>query len=115
MHESDGDGYYFQHLFNASQYRMRMLDPTLSELFAFTVTAGGAGAGTTNPRSTLSIGDAADGSASYLQLDAESGPPPAADCDSDSERGRELYDYTNHRRYTCGGASRGWDYIELTD
>ena len=43
------------------------------------------------------------------------GPPPAADCDSDTERDRQFIDTAAHRLYVCNGAARGWDYIALTD
>ena len=43
------------------------------------------------------------------------GVPASADCDDDSERGRMSIDTTNNRLYICNGATRGWDYVTLTD
>ena len=52
----------------------------------------------------------------YLQVGANGdGAPPAGDCDDDSERGRMYIDTTNNRLYICNGATRGWDYVVLTD
>lgn len=52
----------------------------------------------------------------YLQAeDNNAGAPDSADCDSDTEIGRLSIDTTNERLYVCNGASRGWDYIALTD
>ena len=56
-----------------------------------------------------------EATSTYLQLDGGTDAPPAGDCDADAERGRQFYDYTNHRIYVCGGAARGWDYVGLTD
>jgi hypothetical protein len=43
--------------------------------------------------------------------------PPAADCDNDSEIGRQFLDNTAspRRQYICTGASGGWDHVALTD
>lgn len=55
-------------------------------------------------------------STGYLELEqTSSGSPPAADCDSDSERGRMSIDTSNNRLYVCNGSIRGWDYISLTN
>jgi hypothetical protein len=43
------------------------------------------------------------------------GAPPNADCNADDERGRLVIDISNNRLYICNGASRGWDYIGLTN
>jgi hypothetical protein len=53
----------------------------------------------------------------YLQTSktSASGSPATADCDSDSERGRMAIDIGNNRLYVCNGASRGWDYVSLTN
>jgi hypothetical protein len=52
----------------------------------------------------------------YAQLeDNNAGAPPAADCDADAERGRISLDTTNNRLYICMGATRGWDYVALTN
>ena len=52
----------------------------------------------------------------YLQFKISSaGAPASASCDSDTERGRMNIDITNNRFYICNGATRGWDYIALTD
>lgn len=48
-------------------------------------------------------------------LNYGAGPPASARCDHDTERGRKYIDTTNNREYTCNGATRGWDYITLTD
>jgi hypothetical protein len=69
------------------------------------------GVGTSAPTSLLTV----DGSG-YLQFKSvSSGTPPAADCDSDSERGRMTISTTNNRLYICNGASRGWDYVALSN
>lgn len=34
---------------------------------------------------------------------------------SNAERGRMIIDTTNNRLYICNGATRGWDYVALTD
>lgn len=71
---------------------------------------GNVGVGTTNPTSQFTV----DGG--YLQFkSAVAGVPPAADCDSDSERGRLTINTANNRLYICNGASRGWDYVSLTN
>lgn len=43
------------------------------------------------------------------------GAPAATDCDADAEGGRWVRDTTNNRLYICNGATRGWDYVALTD
>lgn len=54
--------------------------------------------------------------AGMLQFGATSaGAPTATDCDANSERGRLSIDTTNNRLYVCNGATRGWDYVALTD
>jgi hypothetical protein len=52
----------------------------------------------------------------FAQFGNHSGAVPlAADCNADSEWGRQYIDTDNNRLYICNGASRGWDYISLTD
>ncbi|HEC65294.1 MAG TPA: hypothetical protein ENI23_08370 [bacterium] len=69
------------------------------------------GIGTASPQSALHVPDG-----KYAQFeDNNAGAPAAGDCDSDTERGRISYDTSNNRVYFCGGASRGWDYLTLTD
>lgn len=52
----------------------------------------------------------------YLEAECvNAGAPAAGDCDADGERGRICTDSTNNRLYFCNGATRGWDYIPLTD
>uniref|UniRef100_A0A7C4M2Q7 LamG domain-containing protein n=1 Tax=candidate division CPR3 bacterium TaxID=2268181 RepID=A0A7C4M2Q7_UNCC3 len=73
--------------------------------------SGYVGIGTTDPQSTLHVPDG-----KYAQFeDNNAGAPPSADCDSNTERGRISIDTTNNRLYICNGATRGWDYIGLTD
>lgn len=73
--------------------------------------AGNVGIGTSAPQSTLHVPDG-----KYAQFeDNNAGAPTAADCDSNTERGRLSIDTTNNRLYVCNGATRGWDYIALTD
>ena len=76
------------------------------------LTSGGnVGIGTTSPQSTLHVPDG-----KYAQFeDNNAGAPPAGDCDNNAERGRMSIDTTNNRFYVCNGATRGWDYIALTD
>ena len=77
---------------------------------------GNFGFGTSTPRSLLSVGSGqGNNTDSYLQIDSESGAPAAGDCDTDLERGRMIHDYTNFVLYICGGATRGWDTVSLTD
>ena len=60
----------------------------------------------------------------YLQVaSTDDAAPPAADCDSDEERGRmsvanlprRFLPGTQSRLYVCQGAARGWDYVLLSD
>lgn len=60
----------------------------------------------------------------YLQIDStDDAAPPAADCDSDEERGRmsvanlprRFLPGTQSRLYVCQGAARGWDWVLLSD
>jgi hypothetical protein len=72
---------------------------------------GNVGIGTTTPQSAFHVPDG-----KYAQLeDNTAGAPPAADCDADNERGRISIDTTNNRLYICNGATRGWDYVTLSD
>ena len=72
---------------------------------------GNVGIGTTSPQSTLHVPDG-----KYAQFeDNNAGAPPAGDCDNNAERGRMSIDTTNNLLYVCNGATRGWDYIEMTD
>jgi hypothetical protein len=43
------------------------------------------------------------------------GAPTSTDCNADIQRGRMTIDTTNFRLYICNGATRGWDYVTLTD
>jgi hypothetical protein len=73
--------------------------------------SGYVGIGTTSPQSALHVPDG-----KYAQFeDNNAGPPPSADCDSNTERGRISIDTTNNRFYVCNGATRGWDYIVLAN
>lgn len=73
--------------------------------------AGNVGIGTTNPTSLATVG-----TGGYFQFAKTStGAPADTDCDSDSERGRLTIDTINNRLYVCNGATRKWDYINLTD
>lgn len=73
--------------------------------------AGRLGIGTSSPQSALHVPDA-----KYFQAaDNNAGAPPAGDCDADAERGRQSIDTTNNRLYICNGATRGWDYVALTN
>ncbi|OGG14792.1 hypothetical protein A2773_06860 [Candidatus Gottesmanbacteria bacterium RIFCSPHIGHO2_01_FULL_39_10] len=70
---------------------------------------GNVGIGLSSPGSLLTID-----SSGYLQFKKTNvGVPPAADCDSDTERGRLTIRTDSPRLYICNGASRGWDYIDL--
>lgn len=62
----------------------------------------------------LSVGDP-DDQTKYLQFNTQgSGAPSAADCSSDTQRGRLYLDYSSsYRLWVCVGAARGWDYIDL--
>jgi len=71
-------------------------------------TSGKVGIGTTDPQSELQVNG-------YIQMNANDGAPAAGDCDADAERGRMILDYTNNRLYICNGATRGWDYMGLTN
>ena len=67
--------------------------------------------GNSSPQSTLHVPDG-----KYLQAgDSNAGAPAAGDCDANTERMRISIDTTNNRLYVCNGATRGWDYIGLTD
>jgi len=53
---------------------------------------------------------------SYIEFTRQgAGAPTAGDCDADAERTRLYLDTTNHRVYVCNGASRAWDYVDLTN
>ena len=55
-------------------------------------------------------------SSNYLQVGRVSAAAPAsADCDSDVERGRLVVMTNSNRLYVCNGATRGWDYVALTN
>lgn len=72
---------------------------------------GNVGIGTSSPQSTLHVPDG-----KYAQFeDNNAGAPPAGDCDNNAERGRMSIDTTNNRLYVCNGATRGWDYLTLTN
>lgn len=81
-----------------------------TEKFRIT-SVGNVGIGTTSPQSALHVPDG-----KYAQFeDNNAGAPPAGDCDADTERGRMSIDTTNNRLYICNGATRGWDYVALTN
>lgn len=85
-------------------------DTTFTERMRI-MAGGNVGVGTDAPQSTLHVPDG-----KYAQFeDNNAGAPPSGDCDSDAERGRMSIDTTNNRFYICNGASRGWDYVSLTD
>ena len=44
-----------------------------------------------------------------------SSAPAAADCNNDAERGRQVIVTGTNRLYVCNGATRGWDYVALTN
>lgn len=72
---------------------------------------GNVGVGTNAPGSQLTVG-----SNGYLQFQKTSkGRPSASDCDVDAERGRMSIDTVGNRLYICNGASRGWDYTNLSN
>lgn len=72
---------------------------------------GNVGLSTSSPQSTLHVPDG-----KYAQFeDNNAGAPAAGDCDANTERGRMSIDTTNNRLYICNGATRGWDYVALTD
>lgn len=79
---------------------------------ALTVLGSGfVGVGTVSPQSTLHVPDGL-----FFQAeDNNAGAPTATDCDADTERGRLSIDTTNNRLYICNGATRGWDYVDLTN
>lgn len=68
-----------------------------------------------SPQSALHVGTTNSASWQYVQIDSENGAPAGGDCDADAERGRMVHDYTNFVLYVCGGASRGWDTVSLTN
>lgn len=75
------------------------------------ILGGNVGIGTASPQSALHVPDG-----KYMQVeDNNAGAPPGADCDNNAERGRLSLDTTNNRLYICNGATRGWDYMALTD
>lgn len=69
----------------------------------------------------INLGSAAGTSDKNLSVDGfrfedtSAGAPTAGDCDADAERGRLVIDTTNNRLYICNGATRGWDFIALSD
>lgn len=87
-----------------------VLDANFNERMRVT-SAGNVGIGTSTPQSALHVPDGR-----YAQFeDFNAGAPLAADCDADTERGRQSIDTTNFRLYICMGATRGWDYVALTN
>lgn len=73
------------------------------------------GVNNSSPQSDIQVGTTASTSNQYLQIDSENGAPSAGDCNSNSQKGRMIHDYTNFKVYICGGASRGWDHLDLAD
>jgi hypothetical protein len=69
------------------------------------------GVGTNAPTSLLTV----DGSGYFQFKSVVTATPPAADCDSNTERGRVTINTANNRLYICNGATRGWDYVALTN
>jgi hypothetical protein len=89
---------------------INVTDSTVTEYMRITA-EGNVGIGTTNPQSALHVADG-----KYAQFeDNNAGPPPAADCDADTERGRISIDTANNRLYICNGAARGWDWVPLNN
>ena len=43
------------------------------------------------------------------------GKPRDVECNSYTERGALVLDYTNNLLYVCNGLERGWDHISLTN
>lgn len=75
------------------------------------IVEGNVGVGTSAPGSQLTVG-----SNGYFQFQKTSkGRPPITDCDADAERGRMSIDTFGNRLYICNGASRGWDYTNLSN
>jgi hypothetical protein len=65
---------------------------------------------------TLRIVDSASDTG-YLHLNSYDGTPPATDCDSNDERGRMIWNYTDDELFICdyydsggGGGGGGWKY-----
>jgi len=84
---------------------------TASRALSLNPDGGFVGIGTATPQSKLHVPDG-----NYAQFeDNNAGAPPGADCDADTERGRMSIDTTNNRLYICNGATRGWDYVALTN
>ena len=72
---------------------------------------GNVGIGTSAPVSLLTVS-----ATGYFQFASSyNGAPPAADCNSDSERGRLTINTKSNYLYVCNGASRGWDYVKLSN
>lgn len=72
---------------------------------------GNIGVGPNAPQSSFHVPDG-----KYLQAeDNNAGAPASGDCDANAERGRLSIDTSNNRLYVCNGATRGWDYVALTD
>jgi len=82
-----------------------------------TITAGNVSV-VLNPSTSATVtpGVVLVGSGAYFQASKRNaGAPTSGDCDADSEWGRIAIDTTNNRLYICNGASRGWDYVGLTN
>lgn len=96
----------------ASDLAFRFSDTSGNYTEVLTLLSGGnVGIGTTSPQSTLHVPDG-----KYAQFeDNNAGAPAAGDCDNNAERGRMSIDTSNNRLYICNGATRGWDYVTLTD
>ncbi|PIR06847.1 MAG: hypothetical protein COV55_01955 [Candidatus Komeilibacteria bacterium CG11_big_fil_rev_8_21_14_0_20_36_20] len=56
------------------------------------------------------------GNYNYLSIDHTAyndGAPPAGDCDSNTKKGRIIFDYDDLRLYVCTGINNGWGYVDL--
>jgi len=69
--------------------------------------SGNVGVGTASPVSKLQV------KGGYLQVDQNNGAPSASDCNSDTQKGRMMFDSLNNRLYVCTGAVNGWGYSDL--
>jgi hypothetical protein len=63
----------------------------------------------------VTVGSTTGAAAPMPYVGNTAGAPAAGLCDADAERGRMIIDTTNNRLYVCNGATRGWDYVLLTN